>query len=48
MATGAVDKISTAVDETVATLGHDVKEKDFEPPMPCETHGFIKSTASIP
>ena len=48
MATGAVDKISTAIVGAIRdALGHDVKEKDFEPPMPVrKLTDFIEGTAS--
>ena len=48
MATGAVDKISTAIVGAIRdALGHDVKEKDFEPPMPVrKLTEFIEGTAS--
>ena len=48
MATGAVDQISTAIVGAIRdALGHDVKEKDFEPPMPVrKLTDFIEGTAS--
>ena len=48
MATRAVDKISTAIVGAIRdALGHDVKEKDFEPPMPVrKLTEFIEGTAS--
>ena len=48
MATGASDRISAAVSGAIRdALGHDVKEKDLDPPAPVKRLGeFIGGAAN--